>query len=172
MVSKERVENVLNRVRPFLATAAVLPLLGALTLGSSGQIVTPTTPQLGIKSTYGADVYQFYCANCHGATGRGSASSEHYPAPPDLTVLARNNGGIFPRDRVRATITHGKESSPIAAHGTPAMPVWGAIFRGLDASDAMTRTRIENLVQHLESLQEGPKKAGIRDDAGGVRASR
>jgi len=170
MVSKEWVESVLNRVRPSLVTAAVLPLLGALTLGSSG-VVTLATPQLGSKSTYGADVYQFYCANCHGATGRGSASSDHYP-PPDLTVLARNNGGIFPRDRVRATITHGKESSPIAAHGTPAMPVWGAIFRGLDASDTMTRTRIENLVQHLESLQEGPKKAGTREDAGGVRASR
>jgi hypothetical protein len=34
------------------------------------------------------------------------------------------------------------------------MPVWGAIFRGLDPSDTMVEVRIGNLVQYLESIQE------------------
>ena len=34
------------------------------------------------------------------------------------------------------------------------MPVWGAIFRGLDPNDTRTEIRIENLVEYLQSLQE------------------
>jgi len=60
-------------------------------------------------------------------------------APPDLTTLARRNGGTFPRDRVQAFITGSQRTPP--AHGSSAMPVWGPTFRGFE-SDARIRERI------------------------------
>jgi mono/diheme cytochrome c family protein len=139
-----------------LPMVIALVLLGALALGAAGQgPPTRQPPPLILKSTVGADLYQFYCAGCHGATGRGgTARSTQRTAPPDLTVLARQNNGIFPRERVRATITFGPGVAAKGAHGTADMPVWGVVFRGLDASDTMTASRIDNLVMYLESLQE------------------
>jgi len=33
------------------------------------------------------------------------------------------------------------------------MPVWGPIFRALDANDKANRVRLANLVRYLESIQ-------------------
>jgi mono/diheme cytochrome c family protein len=142
----------MTRVLPTLA----IFLFAALALGQAAQgPPAAKQPPLLLKSTYGADLYQFYCSGCHGATGLGAPAygSQHQPAP-DLTVLARRNKGVFPRDRVRATITFGGEAGKIHAHGTAEMPVWGAIFRGLGGDDQLAEIRIENLVRHLASLQK------------------
>jgi hypothetical protein len=72
-------------------------------------------------------------------------------AAPDLTTLAMNNGGLFPREAVRAIITNG--TSKTGAHGTTDMPVWGTIFRAFEPNDTMVDVRIDNLVRHLETLQ-------------------
>jgi mono/diheme cytochrome c family protein len=142
--------------RTLLTAAVLLPMAWAMGEAAQGQ--KPPTTQLMIKSTYGADLYQFYCSSCHGPAGRGgSARSDAGQAPPDLTTLAAANGGVFPRDRVRSTITFGKGETALQAHGTAAMPVWGAIFRGLDSSDNLTELRIENLVRFIETLQARPK---------------
>ena len=53
---------------------------------------------------------------------------------PDLTTLARRNGGAFPRDRVRGFIEG--TGRPLAAHGTTEMPVWGPMFRASEAPPA------------------------------------
>ena len=142
----------MTRVSKITLAAAVV-VVGVSTVGASGQI-TRSAPPLVIKSTYGADLYQFYCSSCHGATGRGGNTRiSGRPAPPDLTVLAKLNGGVFPRDRVRSTITFGKGTERMEAHGTATMPVWGTIFRGLDPSDTLAEIRIENLVTFIETLQ-------------------
>jgi mono/diheme cytochrome c family protein len=143
-------------MKPFttvvLAVAVLVSLAAARTVGRDQ--VGRSEPPLIIKSTYGADLYQFYCSSCHGSTGRGGTPrSSTHPAPPDLTVLSKANGGVFPRDRVRAIITFGPGQQAIGAHGSADMPVWGAIFRGLEPSDAMTTIRIENLVAFIESMQ-------------------
>jgi mono/diheme cytochrome c family protein len=145
----------MTAMKRILATIALV-LFGALALGLAAQGPPKQSPPLILKSTYGADLYQFYCSGCHGATGRGAPAygNQHQPAP-DLTVLTRRNNGVFPRDRVRATITFGAGQSDIGAHGTAEMPVWGTIFRGLDPNDQATEIRIENIVQYLASLQEG-----------------
>ena len=44
---------------------------------------------------------------------------------PDLTVIAKNNGGKFPVARVRRIIMG---EGMIASHGSREMPVWGPIF--------------------------------------------
>ena len=145
----------MTAMKRILATIALV-LFGAFALGvaAQGPPIPKQSPPLMLKSTYGADLYQFYCSGCHGATGRGAPAygNQHQPAP-DLTVLARRNKGVFPRDRVRATITFGAGSADNSAHGTAEMPVWGTIFRGLDPDDQMTEIRIQNIVEYLASLQ-------------------
>lgn len=73
-------------------------------------------------------------------------------APPDLRRLARDNRGVFPRQRVEEFVTNG-DGAPAAAHGTTDMPVWGPVFRGLIPSDTSVKVRIANVVRYLESIQ-------------------
>jgi mono/diheme cytochrome c family protein len=141
---------------PLLGAIAFV-LLGGLLFGAAGQAAQPrqSPPPLTLRSTYGGDLYQFYCSGCHGVTARGApARTPQHPPTPDLTVLTRRNNGVFPRDRVRATITFGPTATVNAGHGPTDMPIWGAVFRGLDPNDPLTEIRIENLVTYLASLQE------------------
>jgi mono/diheme cytochrome c family protein len=122
-------------------------------------------PPLVLDSTVGGDLYQFSCASCHGRTGKGDgpAAPALKTPPPDLTALARQNDGAFPRDRVRAVLTG--PFRPIPVHGSPDMPIWGPVFRALDPSEPRVRVRIESLVAYLESLQEPsspPQDRGAR----------
>jgi mono/diheme cytochrome c family protein len=111
-------------------------------------------PPLVIDSLYGPDVFKFYCAPCHGHDGKGNGpvAVALKSRPPDLTEIARRNGGIFPKARVESFVTNG-DVNPSPAHGTADMPVWGPTFRSLDPSDARVRVRIDNLVEYVESLQ-------------------
>lgn len=117
------------------------------------QRITLEDRPLILQSTYGADLFRFYCSNCHGLDGKGRGTRSDLRVPPaDLTILTRRNNGKFPRDQVFNRIKYG-DIVP-SAHGTSDMPVWGAIFRGLESSEAMVDVRLENLVQYLESIQE------------------
>ena len=125
-------------------------LVGA-SAGGLGQSTRQEAP-LVIRSVFGQDLFQFYCSNCHGTDGKGRAPKTTLRTPPpDLTAFARLNGGVFPRERVREAIAEGGVTP---THGTKEMPVWGWIFRGLDASDTLVDVRIGNLVNYIESIQE------------------
>jgi mono/diheme cytochrome c family protein len=67
------------------------------------------------------------CAPCHGRDGKGEGPMAHAlkQRPADLTVLARNNNGVFPFDRVYRVID-GREE--ISGHGSRDMPIWGYRF--------------------------------------------
>ena len=69
---------------------------------------------------------------------------------PDLTVIAKKNGGKFPTARVRRII---EGEGMIASHGTREMPVWGPIFSQVEADVDREPVRIENLLKYLESIQ-------------------
>ena len=101
----------------------------------------------------GGDLFRFYCASCHGREGKGDGpvASALNRRPPDLTTIARRNGGRFPTDRVEGFVTGNRE--PTLAHGSADMPVWGPIFQALDPQDRMNRIRIENVVAFIESIQ-------------------
>ena len=64
------------------------------------------------------------CAICHGVDGRGNGflSEELKTKPANLTILAKNNNGIFPLNAVYA-VMDGRNS--IRAHGPREMPIWG-----------------------------------------------
>jgi mono/diheme cytochrome c family protein len=110
-------------------------------------------PPLVIASMTGRDLFQFYCATCHGrdAKGAGPAAAALKTPPADLTRIAARNGNQFPRAAVTAFVADAKPMIP--AHGSAEMPVWGPIFRALDSSDTRAKMRIDNLVDFLESMQ-------------------
>lgn len=141
----------------FVVSVAVFGLGGVAGL-SQGRSQGP--PPVLIDSLAGRDSFDLYCASCHGDGGRGDGpvAEELRTRPPDLTTLALRNQGAFPRARVR-DIVEGKGGTLIA-HGTTAMPVWGPMFRVFE-SDARVRERIENLLTHLQALQQ--PSTGIND---------
>jgi mono/diheme cytochrome c family protein len=107
------------------------------------------------KPESGAQMYQDYCAACHGKEGKGNGPVVEFlkAPPPDLTTMARRNGGKFPGESVTTTLLFGAEKHP---HGTSDMPIWGPLFRSLQGSkvtDPLIKLRIANLTSYLESLQ-------------------
>ena len=135
--------------------ALVVTIVSAAGVCTLAQTTGSHNPPLVIRSLSGEDLYRFYCASCHGRSGQGDGpvALALKEAPPDLRLLARNNKGVFPRQRVESLVANdGTLRTP--AHGSLEMPVWGPIFRGLDASDVMATIRISNVVQHIESIQE------------------
>lgn len=101
----------------------------------------------------GKEMYQQYCASCHGMDGRGDGPAAPALKVPttNLTTLAVKNGGTFPATHVAAVI-QGDATTP--AHGSKDMPVWGPIFRSMGGhSQAQVQLRIRNLTNYLESIQ-------------------
>jgi mono/diheme cytochrome c family protein len=98
-------------------------------------------------------LYRSYCASCHGLAGKGNgpAAPALKVAPPDLTVLAKNNSGKFPDLKVMHILENGTD---LAAHGSKEMPVWGPIFRSLGANPSLGHLRQVNLTDFLKSIQE------------------
>lgn len=141
-----------NSIRIALAAALVVIAVG---LSFGGQMTAPAPPPLLISSMYGGDLFQQYCASCHGrdGTGNGPAADVLKRVPPDLTTLAKRHGGTFPTLRVTRLIG-GKDGEPFPpSHGSREMPVWGPIFKALEASAKAADVRIANLVEHVESIQ-------------------
>jgi hypothetical protein len=68
--------------------------------------------------------YLSHCASCHGdgAKGDGPLSAKLSTRPADLTVLSRNNRGVFPASAVYAAIDGRNVNSSGGAHE---MPIWG-----------------------------------------------
>jgi hypothetical protein len=74
---------------------------------------------------------------------------------PDLTRLARREGGEFPDADVRRTID-GRFERP--AHGARDMPVWGwQLYNSASLNDPAERARVDamigRLVDYLRSIQ-------------------
>lgn len=112
------------------------------------------TPSAAHNPLAGADIFRHYCATCHGTDGRGhgpaSVALKH--AVPDLTQIAKRNGGTFPFKTVKEVIS-GTNSKPIA-HGNREMPVWGPIFHEVDSDQDLGEVRLDNITRYLELMQQ------------------
>lgn len=93
---------------------------------SQNKIESPT-----VVAVDGGEIFRHHCAVCHGKDGhgRGPAAIALKETVPDLTEIARRNGGVFPASRVKAVIA-GTEQTP--SHGSREMPVWGPIFHNFE----------------------------------------
>lgn len=96
-------------------------------------------------------MFRSYCAPCHGVQGNGNgpAVAALKKVPPDLTMMAKRNGGKYPALAVYNSIT----GDGVAAHGSKDMPIWGDVLRSMTRSEAETKLRINNLTKYIESLQ-------------------
>lgn len=124
---------------------------GAAIAAQGGQPIAPPLAA-GAATATGPEMYRAYCGACHGPRGKGDgpAAPALRVAPPDLTRLARDNGGTFPEKDVEWVLRFG---APLPAHGSSEMPVWGEAFR-LIGDEASARYRVAALLAYLATLQE------------------
>ena len=145
------------RVMKFISLALILVALSAFAVAQDAPAQTgPAVKHVPITNTpsnSGKDMYNSYCAVCHGKDGKGGgpAASAMKTQPTDLTFLAKNSGGKFPASHVAAVI---RGQATTASHGSQDMPVWGPLFSSISQGhDAQVQQRISNLVAYIESLQ-------------------
>ena len=136
-------------------------ILLRLALVAAATCVTAVT-YAADKVDVGKQEYEASCANCHGIKGEGNGPyAENLKSRvANLTVLSKNNGGVFPFAHVYEAIDG---RSLISSHGRD-MPIWGerystdAGFRFWDDyssdSEAFVRSRILALVDYINRLQQ------------------
>lgn len=130
--------------------------IGVVLVGSTVAALAGENVDIGKSEYNGA------CAVCHGSTGKGDGpmKSQLVSQVPDLTVLAKNNKGVFPFDRVYQIIDGRQE---VKSHGSREMPVWGRHFN-LQSSiyfenyppqdtESAARSRILALTEYLYRIQ-------------------
>jgi mono/diheme cytochrome c family protein len=112
----------------------------------------------------GKDLYERFCASCHGVEGRGDGpvASSLSVEVPDLTLVARRAGDLYPRERI-VRIIDGRHI--VGAHGSRTMPVWGEDLNRLELGDPnaerATRIVIDRLADYVWLLQK-PAREGTR----------
>jgi mono/diheme cytochrome c family protein len=126
----------------------------AATVNAQTKSADPKAYESLIYSVKGPELYRAHCAACHGldAKGGGPVAPTLKIKPADLTVIAKNNGGIFPETRVRKVIS-GDDPS-LLSHGSREMPIWGPIFHQIEADQDFGNVRLQNLTQYLKSIQQ------------------
>ncbi len=112
------------------------------------------SPRKLIDTLNGKDLFQAYCASCHGMDGKGKGvvAAVLKNGVPDLTTLRRRRGGKFPAPELEKLILG--QGTSAAAHGSREMPVWGPVFRRVENDQDFGLVRVRRLVEHIESLQE------------------
>ena len=129
----------------------LLPLIAAGLSCFAASSASAQSLNLGVPLD-GPSVFKAYCASCHGVDGKGHGpAAEALKAKPiDLTQIAINNKGMFPRATIEDVLTNGGKWK---AHGSKEMPTWGPIFADADKNDKIATAHIHNLVTYLESIQ-------------------
>lgn len=108
----------------------------------------------------GKQEFEASCASCHGISGKGGEPVMDLmtKTPPDLTLLAKRNGGILPVARLYDVI----DGTGVQAHGSRDMPVWGREYKRRAGEyfvdvpydpDAYVRGRILLLIDYLNRIQ-------------------
>ena len=132
-------------------------------IGASAVMVAATgvtTAVAADKVDLGKREYESICIACHGKDLKGGAYVDFLKvSPPDLTLLSKKNGGVFPLERVYAVIDGRQE---VKAHGPRDMPIWGRDYQikageyYVDMNydpEAFVRGRIFALIDYLNRMQ-------------------
>lgn len=145
------------RVMKFISSAVILVIISSFALAQQAPAQTTTTvkhvPITNTASNSGKEMFNSYCAVCHGTDGKGNgpAASAMKTSPPDLTALAQKNGGKYPAAHVAAVI---KGQATLSSHGSQDMPVWGPLFSSISQGhEAQVQQRVSNLVDYVGKLQ-------------------
>lgn len=139
--AKRATEEVLDKARDATDDA----LESAKQAGDSPH----STDSSANPTSAGEATYMTYCALCHGAgAGRGVFADALKKSAPDLTEIAKRNGGMFPRAHVEAIIRDGG----VTGHGTMRLLAWEQYFRQ-DVPPERADQIVEDLVTYLEKHQ-------------------
>jgi mono/diheme cytochrome c family protein len=132
------------QINQITETTSITTLVISVVIGSSSYALA--------QNDVGKTQFQSSCAACHGvdAKGDGPVSKDLKTRPADLTVLAKNNNGVFPYDRVYQIIDG--RNSTIVSHGTHEMPVWGYRFGPPEAF--RFKQRIIAVIDYLKTIQQ------------------
>ena len=142
-------------------TKYVSMVTGILLLASANTVFA--VEDIGTTSI-GKMEFQKNCASCHGKGGKGDGPFVEFlkETPSDLTVLSKNNAGIFPQAMIYDYI---RDPEKVRAHGNKEMPVWGdrysqeiieqfgPMYSGPGSS---VNERILELVFYLGTIQQKP----------------
>ncbi|PFG63154.1 cbb3-type cytochrome c oxidase subunit III [Thioclava sp. ES.031] len=137
--------------RAILATLAALAW--ALPASAEEASSSPMT-----AAQMGADLYQNYCATCHGksAAGDGPLSEYFTTQVPALTQLSANNNGEFPLARVVHLIDGGQQMpfhrGAMPSFGSTMMEETAGTVGALNA-EVYTRGQILLIAEYLASIQ-------------------
>ena len=135
--------------RKWLVVITAFVLVGSV---AAQKVERKTAPPTSPAS--GKEMYDAYCASCHGTDGRGHgpAASALKSVPTDLTTLAKQRGGTYPSLKVQHVILANVAPD---SHGSREMPVWGPVFSAISNSQpSEIHQRAVNLARYIGTLQE------------------
>ncbi len=147
-------------IKPFTVQGVIaVTTMVLLSAGTAGY----AQEEMG-SDTIGKIEFQKNCAACHGKGGKGDGPLIEFlkQTPPDLTLISKNNGGVYPQEKVYEWI---RDTKKIRAHGTDEMPIWGdrysrdiIEFYGPDYTGpgSSVRQRILELVFYIGTIQQKP----------------
>lgn len=137
------------------------PIIGMLLAGAALALAPAAADADGVSA--GEQEFLSNCAGCHSVAGKVAPFLEFLKATPtDVTMLAKNNNGVFPFQRVYEVIDGRAE---VKAHGPRDMPIWGIeygekapmyysdYFKTYD-TEAFVRSRIFALIEYINSVQK------------------
>ena len=128
--------------------------IGAFVAATLLALAVPAAAQQANVLNQGKIDYREHCDACHGQSGMGEGkmADRLTVKPPDLTRIAKRNGGQFPFWTVYTEIDGEK---PVRAHELSPMPLWGARFRDEEKEgQPPVFLRVLALTHYLESIQE------------------
>ena len=133
--------------------------IGIVLMLSLGLLDLAISQDLQDAIVAGNTEYMRSCAVCHGESGRGDGvyASELKVKPANLTLLQKQNYGVFPTRAVYRAIDG---SEDIKFHGPRTMPLWGdrfdhesVLFVDSRFTKTFVRGRIFELILYLEEIQ-------------------
>lgn len=141
-------------MRPKLILAALFLIPFLCTAQSQNNSGSPDRDAQGRIPIEGSRIFQYRCAACHGTDGRGHgpASLTLKHAAPNLTLIAKRNGGRFPYQQIKEVIEGKQESS--LARGFRQMPIYGPIFHDIEADQDWGEVRLDAITRQVESMQQ------------------
>lgn len=129
---------------------------------------TPVPPRRGGEPATGKQLYDMFCASCHGSTGQGStvrdpALARSADAPRQLMVPSLNHPdtlAVASDEFLERIIRHGRQET--------SMPAWGASEGG-----GLSNDEIRRIVGYIRSWQPpSPEVSEISSARGDARAGR